>query len=114
MQEGRGPTGLRPISGRLLDSVILQSPAGRLSPTSPSGLYPRRACFNSSDIEPLGWRREIRDRIAELESHRLRLEEARVRASDEGTDEGDHLEAELRVELQKISEQINDLRASLE
>jgi hypothetical protein len=38
------------------------------------------------------------------------LEEARVRASDEG----DHLEAELRAELQQISEQINDLRASLE
>jgi hypothetical protein len=64
--------------------------------------------------QPLGWRREIRDRIAELESRRLRLEEARVRASDEGTDEGDRLEAELRAELQQISEQINDLRASLE
>jgi hypothetical protein len=42
------------------------------------------------------------------------LEEARVRASNEGTDEGDRLEAELRAELQQISEQINDLRASLE
>jgi hypothetical protein len=62
----------------------------------------------------LGWRREIRDRIAELESRRLRLEEARVRASDEGTDEGDRLEAELRAELQQLSEQIKDLRASLE
>jgi hypothetical protein len=42
------------------------------------------------------------------------LEEARTRAQAEGTDEGDHLEAELRTELQQISEQINDLRASLE
>ncbi len=48
----------------------------------------------------MGWRREIRDRIAEPESRRLRLEEARVRARDEGTDEGDRLEAELGAELQ--------------
>ncbi len=64
--------------------------------------------------QPLGWRREIRDRIAELESRRLRLEEARGRARDEGTDEGDRLVAELRAELQQVSEQINDLRASLD
>jgi hypothetical protein len=62
----------------------------------------------------LGWRREIRDRVAELESRRLTLEEARVRAHEEGTNEGDRLEAELGVELQQIGEQINDLRASLE
>jgi hypothetical protein len=62
----------------------------------------------------LGWRREIRDRIAELESRRLRLQEARVRACEEGTDEGDRLEAELGIELQQVSEQIKDLRASLE
>jgi uncharacterized protein YPO0396 len=62
----------------------------------------------------LGWRREIRDRIAELESHRVRLEEERVRARDEATEEGERLEAELRAELQQIGEQINDLRASLE
>jgi hypothetical protein len=62
----------------------------------------------------LGWRREIRDRIAELESRRLRLQEARVRAREEGTDEGDRLEAELGIELQQVSEQIKDLRASLE
>jgi hypothetical protein len=62
----------------------------------------------------LGWRREIRDRIAELESRRVRLEEERVRARDEATEEGERLEAELRAELQQISEQINDLRASLE
>jgi hypothetical protein len=42
------------------------------------------------------------------------LEEARVRAHEEGTNEGDRLEAELGVELQQIGEQINDLRASLE
>ena len=62
----------------------------------------------------MGWRREIRDRIAELESHRLRLEEARVRAREAGTDEGDRLGAQLRTELQQVSEQIKDLRASLE
>jgi hypothetical protein len=42
------------------------------------------------------------------------LEEARVRARDESTDEGDRLEAELRAELQQVSKQLNDLRASLE
>ena len=62
----------------------------------------------------MGWRREIRDRISELKSRRLRLEEARVRARDESTDEGDRLEAELRAELQQVSKQLNDLRASLE
>jgi uncharacterized protein YdbL (DUF1318 family) len=62
----------------------------------------------------MGWRREIRDRIAELEARKLRLEEARARARDEATDEGDLREAEIRAELKEISEQINDLRASLE
>jgi hypothetical protein len=93
-----------------------------------TGLYPRRAHHNGPERklglerererersgQPLGWRREIRDRIAELESHRVRLEEERVRARDEATEEGERLEAELRAELQQISEQINDLRASLE
>jgi hypothetical protein len=62
----------------------------------------------------MGWRSEIRDRIAELEARRARLEAARTRAQNEGTDEGDHREAELRAELTEISHQINDLRASLE
>jgi hypothetical protein len=38
----------------------------------------------------------------------------RAYAIDEGTNEGDRLEVELRAELQQIGEQINDLRASLE
>jgi hypothetical protein len=62
----------------------------------------------------IGWRRENRDRIAELEALRLRLEEARTRAQVKGTDEGDRLEAELRAELQRISKLIHGPRASLE
>ena len=42
------------------------------------------------------------------------MEDARTRAQDEGTDESARLEAELRAELTEISQQINDLRASLE
>ena len=61
----------------------------------------------------MGWRREIRDRIAELEHSRLRLEQERRRARRLGTAEGERLEAELRAKLQQISHHINDLRASL-
>ena len=62
----------------------------------------------------MGWRREIRDRIAELEHQRLRLEEQRRRARRLGGPEGERLEAELRAKLQEISHHIADLRASLE
>jgi hypothetical protein len=62
----------------------------------------------------MGWRREIRDRLAELEQQRLRLEEQRHRARRLGGPEGERLEAEVRAELQQISHQINDLRAALE
>jgi hypothetical protein len=62
----------------------------------------------------MGWRREIRDRIAELEQRRLLLEDARLRARRLGGPEGERLEEEARAELQQISRQINDLRASLE
>ena len=61
----------------------------------------------------MGWRREIRDRIAELEQ-RLRLEEQRRRARRPGGPEGERLEAELRTKLQEISHHIHDLRASLQ
>jgi hypothetical protein len=61
----------------------------------------------------MGWRREIQDRIAELEQ-RLRLEEVRRRARRLGGPEGERLEAQARTELQQISQQINDLRAALE
>ena len=62
----------------------------------------------------MGWRGEIRDRIAELEQQRLRLEEQRRRARRLGTAEGERLEADLRAKLQQISHHIDDLRDSLE
>ena len=62
----------------------------------------------------MGWRREIRERIAELEQQRLLLEEERRRARRLGTAEGERLEAELRTKLQQISHHIDDLRTSLE
>jgi hypothetical protein len=61
----------------------------------------------------MGWRREIRDRIAELEQQRLQLEEQRRRAKRLGGPEGERLEAELNAKLQEISNHIADLRASL-
>jgi hypothetical protein len=67
----------------------------------------------SSKREHMGWRREIRDRIAELEQQRLRLEEERRCARRLGGPEGERLEAELRAKLQQISNHIDDLRASL-
>jgi hypothetical protein len=62
----------------------------------------------------MGWRREIRDRIAELEQQRLRLEEQRRRARRLGGPEGERLEAEAKERLQEISHHINDLRTSLQ
>ena len=61
----------------------------------------------------MGWRREIRERIAELEQQRLRLEEQRRRARRLGGHEGERLEAELRAKVHEISHHIDDLRASL-
>jgi hypothetical protein len=68
----------------------------------------------SSKREHMGWRREIRDRIAELEQQRFRLEEQRRRARRLGRPEGERLEAELNAKVQQISHHIDDLRASLE
>ena len=62
----------------------------------------------------MGWRREIRERIAELEHQRLRLEEQRRRARRLGGPEGERLEAEAKERLQEISHHIDDLRSSLE
>jgi hypothetical protein len=62
----------------------------------------------------MGWRREIRDRIAELEQQRLRLEAERRRARTLGGPEGERLEAEVRAKLQEICHHLDDLRASLE
>jgi hypothetical protein len=61
----------------------------------------------------MGWRGEIRDRIAELKQQRLRLEEERRRARRLGGPEGERLEAELRAKVQEISHHIDDLRAAL-
>ena len=61
----------------------------------------------------MGWRREIRERIAELEHQRLRLEAERRRTRRLGGPEGQRLEAELRAKVQQISHHIDDLRASL-
>jgi hypothetical protein len=47
----------------------------------------------------MGWREEIRERIAELEQQRLRLEEHRRRARRLGGPEGQRLETELRAKL---------------
>ena len=61
----------------------------------------------------MGWRREIRERIAELEHQRLRLEEQRRRVRRVGGPEGERLEAQLRANLQEIGHHTDDLRASL-
>jgi hypothetical protein len=61
----------------------------------------------------MGWRREVREQIAELEHQRLRLEEERRRSRRLGGQEGERLEAELRAKVQQISNHIDDLRASL-
>jgi hypothetical protein len=61
----------------------------------------------------MGWRGEIRERIAELEQQRLRLEEERRRARRLGGPEGERLEADAKERLQEISHHIDDLRASL-
>ena len=62
----------------------------------------------------MGWRGEIRERIAELEHQRLRLEQERRRARRLGGPEGERLQAEVRAKVQQISHHIDDLRASLE
>jgi hypothetical protein len=61
----------------------------------------------------MGWRGEVRQRIAELEHQRLRLEEERRRSRRLGAQEGERLQAELRAKVQQISNHIDDLRASL-
>ncbi len=62
----------------------------------------------------MGWRRGIRDTIAELETRRLRLEQLRLRAQRIGGSEGKRLEDRTRDQIQEISQRIDDLRASLE
>jgi hypothetical protein len=62
----------------------------------------------------MGWRRENRDIIAQLEQQRTRLEEVKVRARRQGGPDGERLEAQTAARLQEIEQRIADLRASLE
>ena len=62
----------------------------------------------------MGWRREVREIIAQLEQQRARLEEVRLRARRQGGPEGECLEARATARLRDIEQRIHDLRASLE
>jgi hypothetical protein len=62
----------------------------------------------------MGWRREVRELIAQLEQQRSRLEDVRERARRQGGPEGERLEAQATARLRQIEEQIDDLRGSLE
>jgi hypothetical protein len=62
----------------------------------------------------MGWRREIRDVIAQLEDQRIRLEQVRLRARRQGGPEGERLEEQATARLREIEQRIRDLRASLE
>jgi hypothetical protein len=62
----------------------------------------------------MGWRREVRDIIAQLKQQRSRLEQVRERARRQGGPEGERLEAQATARLRDIDQRIDDLRASLE
>jgi hypothetical protein len=62
----------------------------------------------------MGWRREIRDVIAQLEDQRTRLEQVRERARRQGGPEGERLVALTEARLRDVEQQLRDLRASLE
>ena len=62
----------------------------------------------------MGWRREVREMIAQLEQQRARLEEVRQRARRQGGPEGERLEAQATARLRDIEKRIHDLRTSLE
>ena len=62
----------------------------------------------------MGWRREVRELIAQLEQQRSRLEGVRKRARKQGDPEGERLEAQATARLRNIEEHIDDLRATLE
>jgi exonuclease VII small subunit len=62
----------------------------------------------------MGWSREVREIIAQLEQQRTRLEDVRERARRQGDPEGERLEAQATARLRQIEEQIDDLRDSLE
>ena len=62
----------------------------------------------------MGWRREIRDVIAQLEDQRTRLDQVRERARRQGGPEGERLEEQATARLREIEQRIRDLRRSLE
>jgi hypothetical protein len=62
----------------------------------------------------MGWRREVREVIAQLEQQRARLEQGRERARRQGGPEGERLEAQATARLRDIEQRIDDLRRSLE
>ena len=62
----------------------------------------------------ISWRDEVEARLAELELIRLELEETRKSARNVGGPAGERLEAKVKDVIKEISEQINDLRGSLE
>ena len=62
----------------------------------------------------MGWRREIRELIAQLEQQRSRLEDVRERARKQGGSEGERLEKQAGARLRDIDRRINALQASLE
>jgi exonuclease VII small subunit len=62
----------------------------------------------------MGWRREVREMIAQLEQQRSRLEQVQLRARRQGGPEGERLVAQAQARLRDIEKRINDLRAALE
>jgi hypothetical protein len=62
----------------------------------------------------MSWRDEVEARLAELELMRLQLEETRKSARNIGGPEGERIEAKIKHVIKEISEQINDLRGSLQ
>jgi hypothetical protein len=62
----------------------------------------------------MGWRREVREVIAQLAQQRARLEDVRQRARTQGGPEGERLEAQATARLREIEQRIHDLRRSLE
>jgi hypothetical protein len=62
----------------------------------------------------MSWREEVRERIAQLERQRSRLEQVKERARMQGGPEGERLEEQATARLGEIEQRINDLRASLE
>jgi hypothetical protein len=62
----------------------------------------------------MGWRREVRELIAQLEQQRARLEQVRERARRLGGSEGERLEVQATAQLQDIEQRIHDLRRALE